>query len=174
MSSSLRQLARNVVQLGSGEIPARLCGIAVLLLLARRSGVVMVGVYALAQSMVQYSYPFIDFGLRHVGARLIAKHPEAGQEIVERVQRRRLLMASALLPFLLAYALLANLPGKFRIFLFVFSAITCLYAVSLEWAAWGKEHLRLVGFARMIVPASILPVSYTHLRAHETDSYLVC
>jgi O-antigen/teichoic acid export membrane protein len=156
MSSSLRQLARNVVQLGSGEIPARLCGIAVLLLLARRSGVVMVGVYALAQSMVQYSYPFIDFGLRHVGARLIAKHPEAGQEIVERVQRRRLLMASALLPFLLAYALLANLPVKFRIFLFVFSAITCLYAVSLEWAAWGKEHLRLVGFARMIVPASIL------------------
>src|SRR5579863_8979874 len=98
MKTSTRSLVRSVVHLASGELPARLCGIAVLLLLARRYGVVMVGVYALAQSMVQYSYPFIDFGLRHVGARLIAKHPRAGQEIVARVQRRRMLMACAIVP----------------------------------------------------------------------------
>jgi O-antigen/teichoic acid export membrane protein len=142
--------------LASGEIPARLCGIVVLLLLARTSGVMMVGVYALAQGMVQYSYPFIDFGLRHVGARLIAKHPLAGREIVACVQRRRMLMAGMIVPFLLAYAAIANLPVSCKIFLFAFSAISCLYAVSLEWAAWGKEHLVLVGFSKVMIPGGIL------------------
>ncbi|HTV66374.1 MAG TPA: polysaccharide biosynthesis C-terminal domain-containing protein [Bryocella sp.] len=156
MSSSWRPLARNIVQLASGEIPARLCGIAVLLLLARTYGVIIVGVYALAQSMTQYSYPFIDFGLRHVGARLIARYPQAGQVIVKRVQKRRLLMASTILPFLLVYAMVANLPPNFKVFVFVFAGISCLYAVSLEWAAWGKEHLGLVGFSKMLVPGSIL------------------
>ncbi len=156
MSSSVRQITRSMIHLASGELPARLCGIIALLLLARRAGVMMVGVYALAWTMVQYSYPFIDFGLRHVGARLIAQYPQAGNELVARIQRRRLLMAGAILPFLLAYAALANLPPNYKVFLFVFSAIGCLYAVSLEWAAWGKEHLRLVGFSKMIVPGSIL------------------
>ncbi len=154
--NSVRQLARSIVRLASGEIPARLCGIAVLLLLARRYGVAIVGVYALAQAMVQYSYPMIDFGMLHVGARLIANYPEAGREIFQRVQRRRSLMALAILPFLLAYAVFANLPTDFRVFLFAFSAMSGLYALSLGWAAWGKEHLRLVGFSKMIVPGSIL------------------
>ena len=144
------------MRLASGNIPARLCGIAVLLLLARRGGVVILGVYALAQSVAYYAYPFIDFGVRHVGVRLIARYPEAGREIVGRVQRRRLLMASMLLPFLLGYAVLANLPVKYKIFVFVFSAISCLYALSLDWMAWGKEHFRLFGAAQAFVPGSIL------------------
>jgi O-antigen/teichoic acid export membrane protein len=156
MRASLRQLARNVVHLGSGDIPARLCGIATVLFLARRSGVVVVGIYALAQTMVQYSYPFIDFGLRHVGARLIAKYPQAGQEIVEQIQRRRVMMAGAIVPFLLVYAAFTNVSLELRTFLFFFSATSCLYAASLEWAAWGKERLRLVGLAKIIVPGSVL------------------
>lgn len=152
----MRQLIRNILNLASGEIPARLCGIVTLLILARRSGVLIVGIYALAQSMVQYSYPFIDFGLRHVGARLIAKYPQAGREIMEQVQRRRMLMGAAIIPFLLVYASLTNAPVQLKIFLFLFSAISCLYAISLEWAAWGKEHLRLVGLAKIIVPGSVL------------------
>ncbi len=156
MSSNVRQLARNVVHLASGEIPARLCSIAIVLLLARRSGVVMVGLYALAQSMVEYTDPFIDFGLRHVGARLMAKYPQAGREIMRQVQKRRVLMSVAIVPFLLGYAALTNLPVPEKIFLFLFAAISCLYAVSLNWAAWGKEHLRLVGMGKMIVPGSVL------------------
>jgi len=152
----VRQLIRNILNLASGEIPARLCSIATLLILARNWGVLIVGIYALAQSMVQYTYPFIDFGLRHVGARLIAKYPQAGHEIMERVQKRRLLMGAAIVPFLLGYAALANTSTQLKIFLFFFSAISCLYAVSLEWAAWGKEHMRLVGLAKMIVPGSVL------------------
>src|SRR5271165_850583 len=156
MKQSARSIIRSMFHLASGELPARLCGIIALLLLARKAGVVMVGVYALAWSMVQYSYPFIDFGLRHVGARLIAKYPQDGREIVARVQRRRLLMAGSIAPFLLLYAVIANVPVSYRIFLFVFSGVSCLYAVSLEWAAWGKERLRLVGFSKMLVPGSIL------------------
>jgi O-antigen/teichoic acid export membrane protein len=152
----LKSLARGIVQLASGEIPGRLCGIATLLILARQSGVIMVGVYALAQSMVQYSYPFIDFGLRHVGARLVAKYPAATQEIVARIQKRRVLMGASIVPFLFLYATLTNVTLEFKIFIFLFSAIGCLYAVSLEWVAWGMEHLRLVGLTRLVVPGSVL------------------
>jgi O-antigen/teichoic acid export membrane protein len=156
MSLLSRRLFHGILKLGSGEVLTRLCGVAVLLILARRFGVVVVGVYALAQGMVQYSYPFIDFGLRHVGARLIAQYPEASQEIVQQVQKRRILMGSLILPFLLCYASLVNLPRDSKTFLFLFSAIGCLYALSLEWAAWGKEHLRMVGLTRALVPGSVL------------------
>src|ERR1035441_5409797 len=110
MKASLQHLIRNMAHLGSGEALGRLCGIATVLLLAHRYGVIVVGVYALGQSMAQYSVPFIDFGLKHVGARLVAVYPQATHEIVRRVQGRRLLMAFALLPFLLVYAALVKLP----------------------------------------------------------------
>ncbi len=156
METSFRQLARKILDFGSGEALARLCSIATLLILARKFGVVFVGVYALAQGMVQYSYPFIDFGLRHVGARLIARCPEAGREIVRQVQRRRLMMAALLTPMLLLYAMSVKLPAGSKAFLFAFAIAGSMYAGSLDWAAWGKEHLRLASFGRASVPASIL------------------
>ena len=154
--SSLVQLARKIFSLGLGESIARLFGIATVILLARKAGVVAVGVYALAQSMLQYAYPFIDFGLRHIGARLIAKHPEAGSEIVHRVQKRRVLMAGAILPLLLVYAVLTSLPWELKFFLVFFSAAGCLYALSLEWVAWGHDNLRLIGLTRAVPPAGVL------------------
>ena len=156
MKASLRQLARKVFDLGSGEAVSRLCGIVTLLFLAHRYGVLVVGVYALAQSMLGYSYPIIDFGLRHVGARLVAQYPQAAAEIMGQVQRRRMMMAAVLLPFLLIYAASTKLPTEAKIFLFAFAAIGSLYAVSLDWMAWGREHLRLASFGRAAVPASIL------------------
>jgi O-antigen/teichoic acid export membrane protein len=156
MTASLRRLTKSMLHLGSGELVARLCGVATTLFLARRFGVVTLGVYALAQSMSQYSLPFIDFGLKHVGARLLAQYPEAGQETVRRVQGRRLLMAGLLLPILSLYVALTQLPLNLKIFLFAFSAISSMYAFSLDWAAWGKEHLRLVGLAKAIVAGGIL------------------
>jgi O-antigen/teichoic acid export membrane protein len=156
MTTPLRQLARKILDFGSGEALSRLCSIATLLYLAHKFGVVFVGVYALAQGLVQYSYPFIDFGLRHVGARLIARYPDASREIVQQVQRRRLMMAALLLPVLLAYAAVVKLPLESKVFVFTFAAAGSLYAASLDWAAWGKEHLRLASFGRSVVPASIL------------------
>jgi O-antigen/teichoic acid export membrane protein len=156
MKALPHKLFRNVLHLGVGEAVARLCGIATLIFLARRYGVILVGVYALAQSMSQYSQPVIDFGLRHVGARLIARNPSSAVEIVRRVQRRRLLMAGLFLPFILVYIVLARLPMDMKVFLFVFSATCTLYALSLDWAAWGKAQLRLVGLARALVPLSVL------------------
>lgn len=156
MKASVRYLTRKIIDFGSGEVLARLCSIATLLILAHKFGVVFVGVYALAQAMVQYSYPFIDFGLRHVGARLVAKHPEAGDEIVRQVQRRRLSMSGVLLPVLLVYAASVTLPPSSKMFLFVYSAVGSLYAMSLDWVAWGKENLRLASFGRSVVPISIL------------------
>jgi len=156
MNPLSKRLFHGILSLGSGEAVGRVCGIAVLLIIAHRFGVVAVGVYALAQGMVLYTYPFIDFGLRHVGARLIAQYPEASQAIVQQVQRRRILMGGLILPILVAYTSLVNLTANLKIFVFSFSAIGCLYSLSLEWAAWGKEQLRLVGLARALPPASVL------------------
>jgi O-antigen/teichoic acid export membrane protein len=156
MTLSLRQLVRKMFHLGSGELLARLCSIATLLFLAHRFGVVIVGVYALALSVSQYARPIIDFGLHLIGARLLARYPQAATGVVRRVQGRRFLMAGLLLPCLLGYAAVTRLSLDFKIFLFVFAAFGTLHAFSLDWAAWGKEHLRLVGLARSIVPAAIL------------------
>ena len=145
-----------MVRLGAGEILARACSIAVIILLGHFYGVIIVGVYALAMSVSQYMMPVIDFGLRHVGARLMARFPSSASEIMHHVQRRRFAMAAAAVPFVLLYAVLARLPLDMKIFLFVFAAISGMYALSLEWAAWGREQLRLVGLAKAIVPACVL------------------
>jgi len=156
MKILLSGLFKNIFHLGSGELVGRSCNIATVVLLAHRYGVVILGVYALAQSVTQYLQPLIDFGLRHVGARLLALYPQAARDIVDRVQRRRLFMAGVVLPLILVYSACAKLPLEMKIFLFAFSAVGALYAISLDWAAWGQEKLHLVGFARSIVPLSIL------------------
>jgi O-antigen/teichoic acid export membrane protein len=162
-----------MVRLGSGEILSRICSVAVVILLGHRFGVAILGVYALGVSLSQYLMPVIDFGLRHVGARLIARFPSSASEIMHRVQRRRLAMAAAALPLILLYATLARLPVDMKIFLFVFSAITAMYALSLDWAAWGREQLRLVGLAKAIVPGSVLLCLLIALRVGHLLAWLV-
>jgi len=156
MKIPFRGLFQNVLRLGSGELLSRLCGVAIAVLLGHRYGVVILGIYALAQSLNQYLQPLIDFGLRQVGARLLALYPHAASDIVRRVQRRRLGTAVLVLPLIALYAACAKLPAEMKIFLFAFSAVGALYAISLDWVAWGQERLYLLGLARSVVPLSIL------------------
>jgi O-antigen/teichoic acid export membrane protein len=156
MMIPFRALFRNMFHLGSGEIAGRLCSLATVVLLGHRYGVVILGIYGLALSLAQYLQPLIDFGLRHVGARLVALYPQAGYNIVLRVQRRRLRMAALVLPLTLVYAACVKLPVNMKIFLFAFAATGALYAISLDWVAWGQGKLYLVGLARSAVPLSIL------------------
>ena len=152
----VRALCKNIFHLGSGELLGRLCNVAILVFLGHRYGVLILGMYALAQSLTQYLPPLIDFGLRHVGARLIAMYPQAARAIVDHVQRRRLRMAVLVLPLLLIYSACVKLPLDMKIFLFAFSGTGVLYAISLDWAAWGQGKLYLVGLAHSAVPLSIL------------------
>src|SRR5277367_1753833 len=156
MKIPLRGLFKSIFHLGAGELLGRLCNIATVVLLGHRYGVVILGVYALAQSLTQYLQPLIDFGLRHVGARLLAVYPQAAHQIVHRVQRRRRWTAALVLPLILVYSASVKLPTSMKIFLFTFSAVGSLYAVSLDWAAWGQGKLYLVGLAKSAVPLSIL------------------
>ncbi len=156
MKASLRHLISQMLRLGSGEALARIWGIITLLFLAHRFGVIVVGVYALGQTMSQHSLPFIDFGLRHVGARLVAQYPQAARQIVHRVQRRRIAMALALLPFLCIYAASTRLPWNLRACLLAFAASCTLHALSLDWLAWGRERLGLIGLGRSIIPLAML------------------
>src|SRR6267378_3088657 len=114
MTIPFRGLLRNILRLGSGELLSRLCGIATAVLLGHRCGVVVLGVYALAQGLNQYLQPLIDFGLRQVGARLLALYPHAASEIVGRVQRRRLGTAILVLPLIATYAVFAELPAELK------------------------------------------------------------
>jgi len=156
MDDSPRQLVRNVFRFASGEFLARIFSVAVVILLGHLYGVVILGVYGLATTVNQYLMPVIDFGLKHVGARLMARFPHSAADIMQRVQRRRLLMASAAIPFVMLYAALARLPFELKLFLFAFSAIGTLYAFSLDWAAWGREQLLLAGSVKAIIPAFLL------------------
>jgi O-antigen/teichoic acid export membrane protein len=151
-----RDVVRKVVRFASGEALARLLSVAVMIFLGHKYGVTVIGVYALAVGVSYYTVPLIDFGLRHIGARLLAQYPEHGPEIVRRIQRRRLLMAGLLIPILAVYSLFARLPLELRAFVFVFAITSALYAASLDWAAWGKEHLQWIGGVRALIPLSIL------------------
>jgi len=156
MAGSLGKLIRGIAHLAPGEGLSRLCSVVTVVYLGHAYGVVILGVYALGVTIAQYLQPVIDFGLRHIGARLVAQRPELAGEIVRRVQYRRLRMAAAVLPFIAIYVLGVRLPAPMKAFLLVFSFSSALYAVSLDWAAWGKSHLHLVGFAKAIVPLSML------------------
>jgi O-antigen/teichoic acid export membrane protein len=145
-------LIRKICRLGMGDVAGRICSVAIVVLIGHRFGVVVVGVYALAQALTQYMQPVIDFGLRHVGARLMAVYPEAGRLIVVRVQRRRWGMALAVVPFVILYAVSCKLAPEMKVFLLVFALTGTLYAASLDWAAWGKDDLYMAGMAKAIVP----------------------
>ena len=136
-------LLGSILNLGFGEFIGRVCSVATVVWLGHSYGVMIVGVYALAQSLTQYLQPLIDFGLRHVGARLVAQYPHAAFAIVAQVQSRRIFRAVLVLPLLLVYAVCAKLGLEMKLFLFVFSAAGALYAVSLDWVAWGQDHLRI-------------------------------
>jgi O-antigen/teichoic acid export membrane protein len=60
------------------------------------------------------------------------------------------------LPLILVYSASVNLPLRMKIFLFTFSAVGSLYAISLDWAAWGQGKLQLLGVGKSIVPFSLL------------------
>lgn len=156
MSVSLSRTFKGAVHLGMGELLGRLCTIGTIIHLGHRYGVSVVGVFTLGMTASFYMQPIIDFGLRHIGARMIARYPLEANAIMHRVQRRRLSMAAVVLPLTLLYALLAKLPPDMKLWLFIFSATGMFYALSLEWAAWGRERLALLGTARSLVPVGIL------------------
>jgi O-antigen/teichoic acid export membrane protein len=156
LPKSAGKIVRGIVHLAPGEAVSRVCYAAIVIFLGHFYGVVILGVYALAATISQWLQPIIDFGLKHIGARLVAQQPQLAGEIVRRVQHRRLKMAAAVLPLIVIYVLGVRLPGPMKVFLLVFSFSSAIYAVSLEWAAWGKNHLRLLGYGRAVVPISIL------------------
>jgi O-antigen/teichoic acid export membrane protein len=153
---NLQKLRQDIFHLGAGEAVSRLANIATIMLLGHRYGVAVLGVYALALSLNQYQQPLIDFGARHVGARLLAAYPQCAGAIVRCVQRRRMSMTGAVLPLFLLYTAFAKLPWEMKAFLCTFTLSGALYVMSLEWAAWGREELHLVGAAKAIVPLCIL------------------
>jgi O-antigen/teichoic acid export membrane protein len=145
-----------VAQLGSGEFVGRLCATATLVILGHRYGATVVGIFALAQGLTQYLQPLIDFGLRHTGARLVAKYPGATSQVVRVVQSRRRTMLLIAFPLIVGYVWFLRVQPGYRAFILAFAACGCLYALSLDWLAWGKQRFKVGAFSRAIVPVAIL------------------
>jgi hypothetical protein len=70
----------------------------------------------------------------------------------------------------LVYAALAKLPLGLKGWLAAVAVICTLHALSLEWLAWGKEHMRLVGLGRS---SSLLPI-LGHSSQSEKLSFGAC
>ena len=173
MTVHKRSCLRGIVQLGSGELLQRAFSVAVIVLLGHLYGVVIVGIYSLAGSVSQYLMPIIDFGQRHVGARLVARFPNSSVAIMQQVQGRRLRLALATLPFILLYAAVAHLAFELKVFLFLFAGVTALYSISLDWVAWGSGKLFLVGMGRSVVPGCVLLALIIAIRSGHLLSWLV-
>jgi O-antigen/teichoic acid export membrane protein len=154
--SCWRGTLSSIAHLGSGEFVGRLCAIATLAILGHRYGATVVGIFALAQGVAQYLQPLIDFGLRHTGARLVAKYPGAISFIVRSVQLRRGTMLLVALPMVVTYVFYLRVDLRYKFFILGFAACACLYALSLDWLAWGKERFRLVAFSRAVGPVAVL------------------
>src|SRR5277367_2814512 len=105
LPKSAGKIVRGIVHLAPGEAVSRVCYAAIVIFLGHFYGVVILGVYALAATISQWLQPIIDFGLKHIGARLVAQQPQLAGEIVRRVQHRRLKMAAAVLPLVVIYVL---------------------------------------------------------------------
>src|SRR5665647_230700 len=70
--------------------------------------------------------------------------------------------------------LLGFLGGLMGILFWAIAAFAGYWYVNLVLKSGAKPSVLEVAINGAILGAVVGPVSYTHLRAHETDSYLVC
>lgn len=142
---NVASLASSVVPLGLGEGLGRIFNLAVVVVMSRRFGVSTIGAFALGQTVSQYLIPGIDMGLRHIGARLIANHPEQCRYITGAIQGKRLITAAFVIPMAFLYGKYGPIPLDARDMVCLYSLSLAPYAVSLDWLAWGLKRFVVLG-----------------------------
>lgn len=166
LKSNLKRLKSVVLASGKlalGEGVARICVMFTLVIVSRVYGVSMLGSLALAQALTVYVSLAIDAGSRHIGARLLAVHPDHVQSIQHRIQRRRELLALVAIPLGFLYARIGPIPGNGRDLVSLYILLILPYCLSLDWVLWGTNRYGSLSVSRALT--SVLPLSALGLAA---------
>lgn len=150
-SARLSWSRHSIASMAAGEGLARLCNLALLILISRRFGVRTMGAYALAQALSLYLSQGIDLGLRHIGAGLIASRADNVQLVVSAVQRKRLILAIPVITVGYYYGRIGPVPSDTRSLVSMYALSMIGYAFSLDWLAWGMKRFGWMSGWRALV-----------------------
>jgi O-antigen/teichoic acid export membrane protein len=160
-------MVHGVLRLGVGEAISRVASFLFLAFVARRFGVRLLGILALAQTIAMYVTLGTDQGLRLVGARLVAQSSAAARFVIRQVLVKRLLSSALCVALGCAYALLGPVPQPARLYVLGFVLAVIPYTFSLDWLAWGLGKFAWMGAFRggaavVFVIGSVAGIELTH------------
>lgn len=151
LKSHMKKLIGSVLRLGTGEAVSRLASFGLYAYISRAFGVELLGIVALSQTIALYVTFGTDQGLRMIGARLVARDASSAPEIVRHVLRKRLISCALCVALGSTYALWGPVPANARLYVLGFVLAVLPYAFSLDWLAWGLDHLGWLGMWRACV-----------------------
>ncbi len=146
-----RKMLGSVLRLGFGEAVSRLASFGLYAYISRSYGVELLGIVALAQTVATYVTMGTDQGLRMIGARIVARSPDTASVIIPRILKKRLISCAACVALGSVYALWGPVPAIARLYILGFVLAVVPYAFSLDWLAWGLDHLGWLGAWRGVV-----------------------
>lgn len=141
----MKRLFGSILRLGTGEAVSRLASFGLYAYISRAFGVELLGIVALSQTIATYVTFGTDQGLRMIGARLVARDASAAPEIMRHVLKKRLISCGVCVAVASAYALWGPVPANARLYVLGFALAVIPYAFSLDWLAWGLDHLGWLG-----------------------------
>lgn len=155
---AIARTLRRTASLGVGQALSSLIVLINLALVGRYLGLEALGYYGLALTVSQYVLLGTDFGLKSIGARLIAVIPQETLTIIRLVQLRRYHLALPAFGMASLYAMLGPIPDSSRwvVLLAVLAVLPSVFA--LDWAMWGSERFLWLGGWRAAVALLGFPV----------------
>ncbi len=151
MRIRVKDTLRSLLRLTAGEVGSRVASFILFAYISRRLGVEILGIVALAQTVAMYVTYGSEQGIRMIGARLVARDASWAPTVVKEVLKKRVLVSLVSVTAGCIYALFGPLPSPARpyVLCFVLAVLPC--AFSLDWLAWGLNHLGWLGGWRATV-----------------------
>ena len=147
----LRNVTQLVVKFAAGEVVARLCTLALYAFTTREFGVAIFGIVALAQTVSAYVTVVADQGFKLIGARIVARNPQFGNEVIRIIVPRRAISACVAALGGCAYAIWGPLPPEARPVVAIFALGVIPASFALDWILWGTgSYLALSGWKALV------------------------
>jgi len=150
LSERISGITGSMAMLGAAEVTAWISSFLLFAYVSRRYGVALLGVLALAQTAATYVTMATDQGLRLIGARIVAKDPASTRGILKPVLAKRFLLGIGSVLLGSVYALRGPMLGSARPYVFGFVLAAIPYALTLDWIAWGLNHMGWLGASRSL------------------------
>jgi O-antigen/teichoic acid export membrane protein len=144
----IRNVFFSFARLATGEVFGRMATFALFAYVSRQFGVEILGIVALAQTVVSYVMECSDQGLKLIGARLLARNHALATFVVRFVLKRRAALTAIAIALGALYALLGPVPPVARACVLAFDLAVIPYAFALDWVAWGLGHFGVLSIWR--------------------------